>query len=38
MSLNSHGVSSKKNPNRTRKTKKRIAVKMARKAAESKKK
>ncbi len=33
MSLNAHGVSSRKNPKRTRKTKKRLAAKYARKAA-----
>lgn len=38
MVKNSHGVSSKNNPKKTRKTAKRVAAKMARKAASTKKK
>lgn len=38
MVKNSHGVSSKNNPKKTRKTAKRVAAKMARKAAQTKKK
>lgn len=34
MVKNSHGVSSKNNPKRAKKTKKRIAIKLARKAAQ----
>lgn len=36
MVKNSHGVSSKNNPNRTPKTKKRLAIKAARKEAQKK--
>lgn len=38
MVKNSHGVSSKNNPKKTPKTKKRLAAKRARKDAQSKKK
>lgn len=38
MVKNSHGVSSRNNPKRAKKTKKRVAAKVARKAAQAKKK
>lgn len=36
MVKNSHGVSSKNNPKKTKKTKKRLAIKQARKEAQQK--